>query len=436
MAPTTATAAAVGTKATALGVAACERDVEKLEFIEDKTRNFDAEQVRVLAEIRPGGPRRGAPRRRRLRVGPAPRHPLPAAPLAGARARPPDGHPERQGHGAVHPGGRGRGAEARRRPRGLGGGRVRQGELGGHHHPGVAQHQVPGRDRDGRHGAVHPDAQVLQRRAAHGVHHVRVLRVLLRPQPPPHVRPVGGVLHHHAQHGLLRAAAARPGRCAAVQGRPAAAAAGPGGRRGGQGLRAGDHHLRGALPLPRRRHPARHRLPQRGAAVPLRAPQERAPQRRFRQDGRGGAAGRRGARGAPAGALRRGHRRVHEPGGRHHHPGPLRRVLGAHGAGGRGVARRSRLRALLPGDGGGPERGVQAGPQRGRHRAAGDPGGARRHVRGGDGLRHLARRLYQPVQGAEVRVVRTHHRAAQLQGGVQPLQPGVPHVQPAQEVMT
>ncbi|NP_001169263.1 Probable indole-3-acetic acid-amido synthetase GH3.2-like [Zea mays] len=51
MAPTTATAAAVGTKATALGVAACERDVEKLEFIEDKTRNFDAEQVRVLAEI-------------------------------------------------------------------------------------------------------------------------------------------------------------------------------------------------------------------------------------------------------------------------------------------------------------------------------------------------------------------------------------------------
>lgn len=51
MAPTTATAAAVGTKATALGVAACERDVEKLEFIEEKTRNFDAEQVRVLAEI-------------------------------------------------------------------------------------------------------------------------------------------------------------------------------------------------------------------------------------------------------------------------------------------------------------------------------------------------------------------------------------------------
>jgi len=31
--------------------AACERDVEKLEFIEEMTKNFDAEQVRVLAEI-------------------------------------------------------------------------------------------------------------------------------------------------------------------------------------------------------------------------------------------------------------------------------------------------------------------------------------------------------------------------------------------------
>jgi auxin responsive GH3 family protein len=38
--------------ATAVGrVTACERDVEKLEFIEEMTKNFDAEQVRVLAEI-------------------------------------------------------------------------------------------------------------------------------------------------------------------------------------------------------------------------------------------------------------------------------------------------------------------------------------------------------------------------------------------------
>jgi len=49
MAPTAA-AAAKG-RVTALGVAACEHDAEKLEFIEEKTRNFDAEQVRVLAEI-------------------------------------------------------------------------------------------------------------------------------------------------------------------------------------------------------------------------------------------------------------------------------------------------------------------------------------------------------------------------------------------------
>jgi len=35
----------------ATAATACERDVEKLEFIEDKTKNFDAEQVRVLAEI-------------------------------------------------------------------------------------------------------------------------------------------------------------------------------------------------------------------------------------------------------------------------------------------------------------------------------------------------------------------------------------------------
>ena len=49
MAPTEA--AAANGRVTALGVAACEHDAEKLEFIEEKTRNFDAEQVRVLAEI-------------------------------------------------------------------------------------------------------------------------------------------------------------------------------------------------------------------------------------------------------------------------------------------------------------------------------------------------------------------------------------------------
>ncbi|GJN17571.1 hypothetical protein PR202_gb04649 [Eleusine coracana subsp. coracana] len=49
MAPTAEMAARVTT--TALGVAACERDAEKLEFIEEMTKGFDAEQVRVLAEI-------------------------------------------------------------------------------------------------------------------------------------------------------------------------------------------------------------------------------------------------------------------------------------------------------------------------------------------------------------------------------------------------
>ncbi|CAO1946095.1 unnamed protein product [Urochloa humidicola] len=47
MAPT----ATEAVKVTTLGVAACEGDTEKLEFIEDKTKNFDAEQVRVLEEI-------------------------------------------------------------------------------------------------------------------------------------------------------------------------------------------------------------------------------------------------------------------------------------------------------------------------------------------------------------------------------------------------
>lgn len=38
-------------RVTALGVAACDRDAEKLELIEALTKGFDAEQVRVLAEI-------------------------------------------------------------------------------------------------------------------------------------------------------------------------------------------------------------------------------------------------------------------------------------------------------------------------------------------------------------------------------------------------
>jgi hypothetical protein len=46
-----------------------------------------------------------------------------------------------------------------------------------------------------------------------------------------------------------------------------------------------------------------------------------------------------------------GHRGVHQPGGRHHHPVPLHRVLGAHGAGGRSVARGRRVQALLRCDG-------------------------------------------------------------------------------------
>ncbi|OEL32359.1 putative indole-3-acetic acid-amido synthetase GH3.2 [Dichanthelium oligosanthes] len=51
MAPTATEAVARRVVTTALGVAACERDVEKLEFIEEKTRDFDSEQERVLAEI-------------------------------------------------------------------------------------------------------------------------------------------------------------------------------------------------------------------------------------------------------------------------------------------------------------------------------------------------------------------------------------------------
>ncbi|KAM3332701.1 hypothetical protein ACQJBY_028076 [Aegilops geniculata] len=56
MAPATADAAGAGAAVggrvkTALGVAACERDAEKLELIEQLTKGFDAEQQRVLAAI-------------------------------------------------------------------------------------------------------------------------------------------------------------------------------------------------------------------------------------------------------------------------------------------------------------------------------------------------------------------------------------------------
>ncbi|TKW16959.1 hypothetical protein SEVIR_5G333300v4 [Setaria viridis] len=51
MAPTATDAAAAKGRVTALGVAACERDAEKLEIIEEMTKNFDPEQVRVLGEI-------------------------------------------------------------------------------------------------------------------------------------------------------------------------------------------------------------------------------------------------------------------------------------------------------------------------------------------------------------------------------------------------
>ena len=55
MAPATAETAAVAVVAgrvkTALGVAACERDAEKLELIEELTKGFDAVQEKVLAAI-------------------------------------------------------------------------------------------------------------------------------------------------------------------------------------------------------------------------------------------------------------------------------------------------------------------------------------------------------------------------------------------------
>mgnify|MGYP003702606373 CR=1 FL=1 len=54
MAPAAVAAAEAGSKAAAVAgkaVAACERDAEKLEFIEEMTRGFDAVQERVLAAI-------------------------------------------------------------------------------------------------------------------------------------------------------------------------------------------------------------------------------------------------------------------------------------------------------------------------------------------------------------------------------------------------
>jgi auxin responsive GH3 family protein len=54
MAPATAetvAVAAAGRVKTALGVAACDRDAEKLELIEELTKGFDAVQEKVLATI-------------------------------------------------------------------------------------------------------------------------------------------------------------------------------------------------------------------------------------------------------------------------------------------------------------------------------------------------------------------------------------------------
>ncbi|ONL99034.1 hypothetical protein ZEAMMB73_Zm00001d029577, partial [Zea mays] len=392
---------------------------------------------RVPEHVRADGVRavpapRRAPRGRRLRVGPAARHPLPAAALGAARRRhrvrvadPARGRPVRPGRRRARaPRGPGAGAL---RPR-----RVLPRRLGGHRHPRVAQHPVPGRDRHRRDAAVHPHPGVLQRRPPHGVHNVRLLRVLLRAEPPAHVPPVGGVLHHHAQHGLLRVPPRGRGERRGPRRR--GAAGGPGPRGGRARVRAGDHHVRGAVPVPRRRHPARGRLPQRGAAVPVRAPQERAAVHRVRQDRRGGAAARRGPRvGAAPRALRRrrGGGGVHEPRLHPQHPGPLRHLLGAAGhhqgqqAGGGAGRGGRRAGALLPGDGGGAQLGVSTEPRGGRiHRAAGDPGGPVGHVRGAHGLRHFPRRVHQPVQGAPLRLLPAHRGAARLPRRVAPLQPG------------
>uniref|UniRef100_A0A8R7UGM3 GH3 C-terminal domain-containing protein n=1 Tax=Triticum urartu TaxID=4572 RepID=A0A8R7UGM3_TRIUA len=247
---------------------------------------------------------RGAPRRRRVRLRPPARDPFPLAQLEGARRR----HRGRRAQPTRHRRVRARGGRghppAGPRARPVRPGRVLQRRLGRHRQAHLAQHEVSRRHRHRRHGAVHRDPQVLQRRPAPGVHDVRVVGVLLRAQPPPALRPFGGVLHHHAQHGVLRVPPrGRGDRRGVVRGRGQ-----PGGPclRGGRAVvRAGDHHLRRAEPVPRRRRPPRDGVPQRSAAVPVRPPQERAALHRVRQDRRGGAAARRGARVGAAPPARR-----------------------------------------------------------------------------------------------------------------------------------
>ena len=166
-------------------------------------RGLVPEHVRAAA-VRPRPPRRRAARRRRVRLGLPPRHPLPREALAAPVPRHPHGRPRPGDHRPRRARRRREGAArrpgARRRDRG----RVREGVVGGHHPAAVAPHQVHRRDRDRRHVAVHPDAGVLRRRPAARVHHVRLLRVLLRAQPEAHVQAERRGLHAHPHHVLLR----------------------------------------------------------------------------------------------------------------------------------------------------------------------------------------------------------------------------------------
>uniref|UniRef100_A0A453L1C0 GH3 C-terminal domain-containing protein n=1 Tax=Aegilops tauschii subsp. strangulata TaxID=200361 RepID=A0A453L1C0_AEGTS len=250
----------------------------------------------AVSRTRQSSPR-GGPRRRRVRLRPPARDPFPPAQLEGARRR----HRGRRAQPTRHRRVRARGGRGHPptgpRARPVRPGRVLQRRLGRHRQAHLAPHEVSRHHRHRRHGAVHRDPQVLQRRPAHGVHDVRVVGVLLRAQPPPALRPFGGVLHHHAQHGVLRVPPrGRGDRRDVVHGR--GQPGGPRPRGGRAGVLAGDHHLRRAEPVPRRRRPPRDGVPQREAAVPVRPPQERAALHRVRQDRRGGAAALRGARGA------------------------------------------------------------------------------------------------------------------------------------------
>jgi hypothetical protein len=205
-------------------------------------RGQRAEHVRAAA-LRPGPPRRGAARGRRLRLRLPARAQVPRGPLAravrrhprrprgrGARHRPRLPGRRRQGRGAA---GRGAGRRHRRGVRGWG--RV----VAGHRAAALAADQVHRRHRHGVHGAVRAPAGVLRRRPAAGVHHVRLLGVLLRHQPPP-AGPAGGRgVHAAAQHVLLRVHQGGEGR----RGGPGRGGGGPCRRRGRSLLRARGHHV-------------------------------------------------------------------------------------------------------------------------------------------------------------------------------------------------